>query len=56
MIMSKYQMYKEYCLLNGLVPCRYESIKQFATDYPNFCSYSKWGTYDKSTWLFCSKR
>lgn len=34
--MSKFEMYKSYCQLNGISPSKYESIKQFALDFPEY--------------------
>ena len=54
--MKNFKLYNEYCILRGISACRYESIKQFAREFPEYCSYKKWGAYGKSTWFLCSER
>ena len=39
--MKNFELYNEYCILKGISACRYESIKQFAREFPEYCSYKK---------------
>lgn len=32
--MDKFEIYNYFCVLKGLVPCRFESLKSFAFEYP----------------------
>lgn len=36
--MKSYEMYKEYCLLNGISASRFDSLKRFALEFPEYCS------------------
>lgn len=35
--MNNFEIYNLFCALRGISACRYESLKEFVTDYPEFC-------------------